>query len=321
MPPQIDPAVAPNQVTAMRRFNRFYTRQIGVLQEALLDSEFSLTEARVLYELNERGCATASDLVRDLSLDAGYLSRLLRQFETKRLIVRKSSQADARQSEITLTSKGKTVFAELDSRSHEQIVGLLAGLERRQQGELLRAMSTIERLLNREAGGDTPYIIRPPRAGDFGWVIHRQGALYTSEYGWNEKFEGVVAQVVGDFVREFQPGRDCCWIAESDGEILGSIFIVRVDDAVAQLRLLYVEPRARGRGVGSRLVKECLRFAENAGYERVRLWTNDVLTSARRIYEAVGFRITATERHSQFGPSTVGETWELELDSPSWRNT
>jgi DNA-binding MarR family transcriptional regulator/GNAT superfamily N-acetyltransferase len=312
-------AVSAEQVTAMRRFNRFYTRQIGVLQEALLESEFSLTEARVLYELNERGRTTATDLAGHLDLDAGYLSRLLRKLETQRLIARKALPADARQSEIALTSKGKRAFAELDTRSHEQIVGLLSALERREQGELLRAMSTIEKLLSREETVETPYLIRPPQPGDFGWVVHRQGALYTSEYGWNEKFEGVVARVVGDFVRDFRPGRDSCWIAESEGEILGSIFVVQVDDATAQLRLLYVEPRARGRGVGSRLVKECLRFAERAGYERVRLWTNDVLTSARRIYEAAGFQITETERHNLFGPSTVGETWELQLDSPSWR--
>jgi DNA-binding MarR family transcriptional regulator/predicted N-acetyltransferase YhbS len=299
------------QVNGVRGFNRFYTRQIGVLQEALLASEYSLAEVRVLYELNARGRTTATDLARDLELDAGYLSRLLRKLETQHLISRRAAAADARQSEIALTARGKSEFAELDSRSHDQIQALLSGMSRPERGELLRAMQTIERLWGRAPLIDKPYVIRAPEPGDFGWIVHRHGALYAREYGWSEKFEGLVAGVVADYVRSHQPRRDRCWVADCDGEILGCIFIMRVDDATAQLRLLYVEPRARGKGVGSQLVKECLRFAERAGYERVRLWTNDVLTSARRIYQSVGFKLVTTERHSQFGPSMTGETWEL----------
>jgi DNA-binding MarR family transcriptional regulator/GNAT superfamily N-acetyltransferase len=301
------------QVNAVRGFNRFYTRQIGVLQEALLESEYSLTEVRVLYELNERGCTTATDLVRDLNLDAGYLSRLLRKLETKHLITRRSSEADARQSEIALTPRGKAEFTELDTRSHNQIIELLSALGRQERGELLRAMSTIERLLGHASVRDMPYLIRQPEPGDLGWIVHRHGALYSTEYGWNEKFEGLVAGVVADYVRNHQPRFDRCWVADCGGEILGCAFIVHVDDKTAQFRLLYVEPRARGKGIGARLIDECLRFAERAGYERVRLWTNDVLTSARRLYEAAGFKLVATESHDQFGPIMQGQTWELSL--------
>jgi DNA-binding MarR family transcriptional regulator/GNAT superfamily N-acetyltransferase len=302
-------------VNSVRRFNRFYTRQIGVLQEALLDSEFSLTEVRVLYELNDRGRASATDLARDLNLDAGYLSRLLRGLETKDLITRRPLPADARQSEIELTPAGRAEFAELDTRSHNQIVEQLSGLGRREQGELRRAMTTIERLLGHVAPVNTPYVIRSPEPGELGWIVHRHGALYASEFGWNEKFEGLVARVVADYVRDYEPQHDRCWIAESDGEVLGSVFLVHADETTAQLRLLYVEPAARGRGIGSRLVKECIRFAERAGYKHVRLWTNDVLTSARHLYEAAGFRMIAAERHSQFGPAVEGQTWQLGFDN------
>jgi DNA-binding MarR family transcriptional regulator/GNAT superfamily N-acetyltransferase len=302
------------RVNAVRRFNRFYTRQIGVLQEALLDSAFSLTEVRVLYELNDRDGATATDLARDLSLDAGYLSRLLRKLESKQLIARRTLAADARQSGIALTAKGRAEFAELDARSHNQIVEWLSDLDRAEQGELLRAMATIERLLGPGDPASMPYVIRPPEAGELGWIVHRHGALYASEFGWDENFEGLVARVVADYVRDYQPRRDRCWVAESEGEILGSAFIVHADEGVAQLRLLYVEPNARGRGVGARLIEECLRFAERAGYKHVRLWTNDVLASARRLYEAAGFEKVSAERHSRFGPEMEGQVWELTLE-------
>jgi DNA-binding MarR family transcriptional regulator/GNAT superfamily N-acetyltransferase len=302
-----------NQVNAVRRFNRFYTRQIGVLQEVLLESEFSLTEVRVLYELNERTRATASGLGRDLSLDAGYLSRLLRKLEKKGLIARQISEGDARQTEIQLTTQGIAEFAELDTRSHNQIATSLHKLTRPEQGELLRAMAAVERLLGGGLPKSTAYVIRSPEPGDLGWIVHRHGALYAREFGWNEHFESLVARIVADYVQDLDPQRDRCWLAESEGEILGSVFLVHKDRSVAQLRLLLVEPSARGRGIGTRLVSECLRFARRAGYERISLWTNDVLTSARRLYEAAGFELVARERHTQFGPALEGQTWVLDL--------
>lgn len=296
----------------MRRFNRFYTQQIGVLQKSLLNSEYSLTEVRVLYELNDRKVATAADLVRDLGLDAGYLSRLLRKLEKAGLIERRTSAADARQSEICLTAKGSKEFAELDARSQNQVIELLSDLSGPERSDLLRSMARIERLLGKPAAA-TPYVIRQPEAGDLGWIVHRHGSLYASEYDWNVEFEGMVAGVVSDFVRKFDPARDRCWIAENESEILGSAFVVHSEGGAAQLRLLYVEPEARRQGVGSRLLKECIRFADRAGYESIFLWTNDILTSARRLYETAGFQLSSSEQHERFGPHLEGQIWKLAL--------
>lgn len=301
------------RVEMVRAFNRFYTRQIGLLQEVLLDSEFSLTEVRVLYELDARGQAIATDLGRDLGLDPGYLSRMLRRFEEGELILRRPAAGNARKSVIELTARGRAAFEELDARSHDQIAELLGRLELPEQRELVRAMSTVQRLLANEGPAAGAYVIRPPEPGDLGWIVHRHGVLYAREHGWDERFEGLVAAVVGDFVREMDPARDRCWVADSEGEIVGSIFLAHQDARVAQLRLLYVEPAARGRGIAKRLIEECLRFAVRVRYERVTLWTNDVLVTARGLYERTGFRMVASEPHNRFGPDIMGQTWELNL--------
>jgi DNA-binding MarR family transcriptional regulator/GNAT superfamily N-acetyltransferase len=302
-----------DRIAAVRRFNRFYTQRIGVLREGLLDSPFSLTQSRVLYELAHRPPLTASELARDLALDAGYLSRILRGFEADRLVARTPSEADGRQSFIALTPAGRDAFAPLDSRSRAEIGTLLAPLSEPQQRRLVEAMATIATLLGGAPAAKEPYLLRPHRPGDMGWVVHRHGVLYAEEYGWDETFEALVAEVVAGFIRNFDPKRERCWIAEKDGAIVGSVFLVRKSDEVAKLRLLYVEPGARGLGLGRRLVEECLRFARSAGYRRITLWTNSILLPARRIYETTGFSLVASEPHRSFGHDLVGETWERAL--------
>jgi DNA-binding MarR family transcriptional regulator/GNAT superfamily N-acetyltransferase len=301
------------RVAAVRRFNRFYTQKIGVLHEGLLGSAFSLAEARVLYELAHREQATATALGRQLGLDAGYLSRILTGFETRRLISRTRSKADGRQSVVALTRKGQAAFAPLNARSREEIGAMLGALSGAEQHRLVEAMSTIESLLGTPPEAAAPYILRPPHPGDMGWVVHRHGALYAQEYGWDEQFEALVAGIVAKFMRQYDPKRERCWIAEKDGEVVGSVFLVRHSKTVAQLRLLLVEPKARGLGVGARLVNECVRFARDKRYRKVTLWTNSVLRSARRIYEGAGFRLVHRERHRSFGHDLVGENWELTL--------
>jgi DNA-binding MarR family transcriptional regulator/GNAT superfamily N-acetyltransferase len=307
-----DPAL-PARIDAVRRFNRFYTRRIGVLQEGLLESPYSLTEARVLYELAHRPSPSASELVRDLGLDPGYLSRILKGFESARLIERRASPEDGRQSLLSLTAEGRAAFAPLDRRSRTEVGALLARLPEAGQRRLVTGMAEIERLLG---GGPTPaapYILRPHRPGDLGWIIHRHGALYAEEYGWDESFEALVAEIAAKFLKEFQPRYERCWIAERDGEILGSVLVVRQSPEVAKLRLLLVEPEARGLGIGRRLVEECLRFARQAGYRRMTLWTNDCLHAARCIYEAAEFHLAAEEPYHAFGKDLVSQTWEREL--------
>ena len=301
------------RVSAMRSFNRFYTQRIGVLDEGLLNSRFSLTEGRVLYELAHRERPTATELGADLGLDAGYLSRILRRFEQGGLLARTTSKADGRQSLLALTAKGRAAFAPLDSRSRQEIGALMAGLGQTDQARLVAAMATIERLLGARAGIDASYLLRPHQPGDMGWVVHRHGALYAQEYGFDERFEALVAEIVARFISRFDPKTEHCWIAERDGEIIGSVFLVKKTKTVAKLRLLLVEPSARGLGLGSRLVEECLRFARQAGYRRISLWTNDVLHAARHIYVKAGFRKVGSERHHSFGHDLVGETWELVL--------
>ncbi len=302
------------RVTAMRRFNRFYTRQIGVLQEGLLGSPFSLTEVRVLYELAHREKPTATDLAKALGLDAGYLSRILRGFQRRGLIEKTPSQADGRETLLSLTKKGQRTFAPLDARSSAEIRALVGRLSPDGQTRLVEAMRTIESLLG---GADpehqTPFLLRPHQPGDMGWVVHRHGVLYAQEYGWDERFEALVAEIVARFIQNFDPKRERCWIAERDGEIVGSVFLVKQSNTVAKLRLLLVEPKARGLGLGGRLVSECGRFARQAGYRKIVLWTNSVLRAARHIYEAAGYRLTHEERHHSFGHDLVGETWELDL--------
>jgi DNA-binding MarR family transcriptional regulator/N-acetylglutamate synthase-like GNAT family acetyltransferase len=307
-----DPAL-PARIAAVRRFNRFYTRRIGVLQEGLLRSPFSLTEARVLYELAHREDATASALVRDLGLDAGYLSRLLKGFEERGLIRRAASPLDARQSLLSLTTLGRAAFAPLDHRSQDEIGAMLRALPAPAQNRLVEDMAEIETLLGERPAPAVPYILRPHRPGDLGWIVHRHGALYAGEYGWDDSFEALVAEIAAKFLREFDARRERCWIAEREGEILGSVLVVRQSEELAKLRLLLVEPKARGLGIGRRLVEECLSFARHAGYRRMTLWTNDVLHAARHIYEQAGFQLIAREPHHAFGKDLVSETWERDL--------
>jgi DNA-binding MarR family transcriptional regulator/GNAT superfamily N-acetyltransferase len=302
-----------DRIAAVRRFNRFYTQKIGVLHEGLLQSRFSLTQSRILYELAHRPPPTASELTRDLALHPGNLRRILRGFETEGLVARTQSDADGRQSFIALTPAGRAAFAPLDSRSRAEIGALLADLSEPQQRRLVEAMGTVATLLGGAPAPKEPYLLRPHRPGEMGWIVHRHGALYAEEHGWDETFEALVAEVVAAFIRNFDPKRERCWIAEKDGAVVGSVFLVRKSDEVAKLRLLYVEPSARGLGLGRRLVEECLRFARGAGYRRLTLWTNSVLTAARRIYETTGFELVASEPHRSFGHDLVGETWERDL--------
>ena len=301
------------RIAAVRHFNRFYTQELGVLSEAFLNTPFSLTEARVLYALAHRDGATATWLGRDLDLDAGYLSRILREFERQGLILRSPSANDGRQTLISLTPAGRDAFEPLDRASHREVASLLSRLAEPDQDRLVGAMRLIGELLGESPETAPAFILRPHRPGDMGWVTQRHGALYSEEYGLNHKMEAYVAEVVAKFLRDFDPTREHCWIAERDGAPIGSVFLVKESDAVARLRLLIVEPRARGLGVGRRLVEECVRFARQAGYREVTLWTHSILIAARRIYDSVGFKIVETEMHDEFGPELVGETWNLRL--------
>ncbi|MBA3521458.1 MAG: MarR family transcriptional regulator [Gemmatimonadales bacterium] len=303
------------EVAAVRRFNRFYTRQIGVLQEGLLESAFSLSEVRLLYELAHRSRPTASELGRDLDLDPGYLSRLLRALGSRGLIRRRPSETDGRRSLLELTDAGRSAFSDLDARSNAQVGKVLQGLAPSDRARLLGAMASIERLLggNESQGRPRAYLLRPPYPGDLGWVVQRHGQLYAQEYGWDERFEALVAGIVAEFVQGFDPKRERCWIVEGDGENLGCVFVVRSSEYVAKLRLLLVEPAARGSGIGGRLVGECVRFARQARYRKLTLWTNSVLHAARHIYQEAGFTLVREEPQHGFGQDLVGQTWELVL--------
>jgi DNA-binding MarR family transcriptional regulator/GNAT superfamily N-acetyltransferase len=298
---------------AMRRFNRFYTKQIGVLHEGLVQSPFSLTEVRVLFELAHRDRVTASELATDLGLDAGYLSRMLQRFDYCGFLDKSPSPTDGRRTHLRLTPQGRDAFAPLDQRSHDEAAAMLGRFSVAEQNRLLEAMRTIEKLLGPPAASREPYLLRPHQPGDMGWIIHRHGVLYAQEYRWDEQFEALVAEIAAKFIQHFDPKRERCWIAEKDGEIVGSVFLVKQSDEVAKLRLLLVEPAARGLGIGSRLVGECIRFARQAGYKTITLWTNDVLHAARHIYEQAGFHLVDEEPHHSFGHDLVGQTWELTL--------
>jgi DNA-binding MarR family transcriptional regulator/N-acetylglutamate synthase-like GNAT family acetyltransferase len=301
------------RVDVVRRFNRFYTRRIGALRAGLLDSPFPLAEARLLYELAHRSHPTAAELARDLGLDAGYLSRMLRGLERRRLITRSRSASDARQSLLALTATGRRAAATLDARSSAEVRAMLGKLPDAGQRRLVEAMGDVERLLGAAPGPSAPYLLRPHQPGDMGWVVHRHGALYAQEYGWDERFEALVANIVAKFIDDFDPQRERCWIAERDGGIVGAVFLIAKSPTVAQLRMLYVEPAARGLGIGKRLVDECERFAREKGYRKIVLWTNSCLHAARHIYEAAGYRLVAEEPHHSFGHRLVGQTWELKL--------
>lgn len=309
----MDPFDAQGRVEAVRRFNRFYTKRIGVLREGLLESPFSLTEARIIYELANQWETTAARLSRELELDPGYLSRILRRFERTGLIARQPSGEDGRQSLLRLTEKGDAAFAELNQRSRNEIGAMLGALTGSERDRLVAAMATIEAVLGDGRTRRAPYLIRPHQPGDMGWVVHRHGVLYAEEYGWDETFEALVARIVADFVDKFDPRAARCWMAEREGEIIGSAFVVRKSKTVAQLRLVLVEPSARGLGVGSRLVEECIRFARRAGYRKMILWTNSILTAAARVYDKAGFRLVREEPHRSFGHDLVGQFYELPL--------
>ena len=307
---------AEQQIAAVRRFNRYYTRQIGVLRKTFLDSPYSLGEARVLYEIAINHSPTASEIARSLDLDAGYLSRVLRNFERRGLIRKRASPKDGRQSHLTLTPRGRKSFMPLDARSQRDTAAMLGKLAPAEQARLIAAMTAIETLLEGQIQEPKPqrrYTLRAPRPGDFGWIIKRNAELYAQDYGWVAPFEGVCAQIVADFVNKFDATRERGWIAEIDGENVGSLMLANDGDGVARLRLLLVEPRARGLGIGARLVDEAIRFARSAGYRKIALWTHSVLTAARHIYQGAGFKLMRSEEHQNWGQPVVSEHWDLDL--------
>ncbi|MEU8173734.1 helix-turn-helix domain-containing GNAT family N-acetyltransferase [Microbispora hainanensis] len=299
-------------VSEVRAFNRFYTSVIGVLGSGMHDTPYSLTEARVLFELGTRDAADTADVRAMLDLDPGYLSRILTRFEGDGLVSRERSAEDARRQVVRLTPKGRDTFALLDRRSATEIETLLAKLTDPERRRLVTAMSTVRSLLEPGERRE-PYVIRPPRAGDLGWVVHRHGALYSEEYGWGAAFEALVARIVAEYVEDQDPRREAAWIAEVHGEPVGCIFCLRKGDTTAQLRLLLVEPSARGMGIGRRLVDECLRFAASAGYSRIELWTRDVLVSARRIYQAAGFELVEQYPSEESGIPVTDQIWAKDL--------
>ena len=299
-------------VDNVRRFNRFYTRQIGVLNGGFLQSSFSLTEVRVLYEIAHRERTAASELIRDLGIDAGYLSRILRAFHRKGLVAKRTSSDDRRQIDLTLTVKGRREFGKLEMRQRVEVARMLQPLGPKHRLRLLHAMGSIERLLLQPILRPT-VTLRHHRPGDMSWITHRQAILYNQEYGWNTEYEALIAEIMARFLRNFDPRYERCWVAECNCEIVGSVFCVRKSKTVAQLRLLYVEPSTRGAGIGSRLVNECIAFARARGYRKLTLWTNSVLHAARKIYERAGFQLVAEEKHHSFGKDLVGQNWDLKL--------
>ena len=301
-------------VECVRRFNRFYTRYVGALQRNFLETPFTLAEGRVLYELTRKEQLTATEIGKELGLDNGYLSRMLQNFAHRGLLRRKRSTADARQSLLSLTTKGREAFGAIDRRQHEETSGILNAHSGEEQTRLCEAMHTIEGILSGQSKSTGPYILRTTlRPGDIGWVIARHGVLYHREYGWDEQCEAFIAQIATDFVKTFDPKRERCFIAERDGANVGCVFVARKSATVAQLRLLLVEPSARGLGLGKRLVGESVEFARQVGYRKIVLWTNDVLRSARHLYQQAGFQLVKEERHHSFGADLVGQYWELSL--------
>ena len=301
------------RVQAVREFNRFYTRQIGVLREGLLDSPYSLTESRVLFELAHRERQAASELARELGLDAGYLSRILAKFRKLGLVASKRAERDGRQTLLSLTRKGQSAFAVLDSRSQKEVSAMLDGLPAAGQAELVGAMQSITRIAGGGGPASVPYLLRPPGPGDMGEVVRLHGLLYAREYGWDWRFEALVAGIVAHFVERYDAQRERCWIAEREDKVAGSVFLVKQSERVAKLRMLIVTPEARGLGLGRRLVEECIAFARLARYRKITLWTNSVLVAARHIYERTGFRLVHSEPHQSWGQDLVSETWELKL--------
>ena len=302
-----------DHVSAVRHFNRFYTRRIGILNEAILGSEFSLPEMRVLWEVAHQDDITASQIESRLGMDRGYVSRILRGFRERGLVKTEASSTDGRIRHLKLTNRGLHAMLPLERKSSAEVNAIIGKLPAGRRDRLVAAMRTIEALLEPQAGESWPYVLRDPKVGDFGWVIHRHGVLYAQEYDWDASFEALVAEIVAKFIRDFKPRREHCWIAESEGEIVGCVFLVERSAHVAQLRLLLVEPSARGMGVGSTLVNECIRFARNAHYRKVMLWTNSVLHAARHIYQRAGFKLAREHKHHSFGHDLGGQTFSLRL--------
>jgi DNA-binding MarR family transcriptional regulator/N-acetylglutamate synthase-like GNAT family acetyltransferase len=301
------------RIAALRRFNRFYTQKIGVLESSYLQSPFSLAEARVLYELVQQGETTASEISVSLGLDMGYLSRILAKFQGQQLIKRAPAEQDARQRLIQVTVKGKKAVQALDSRSHDQAGALLAGLTASRQTNVLQAMSEIQSTLGDSPVTGEPYIIRTHRTGDLSWIAYRHAVLYSQEYGWNQGFEALILEITTNFLKNYDPKAERCWVAERSGEILGCVLLVKQSKRIAKLRLLLVEPSVRGLGIGKRLVEECIRFARETGYEKIGLWTHSNLSAARGIYQKAGFQLVGTDSHEDFGPPVTAETWEMPL--------
>jgi len=315
-PAQISGQDLSGEIARFRQFNRMYTRYIGTLNEGLLNSEYSLAEARVLYELATRTAPKASEIAEGLGMDPGYLSRLLGKFERDGLLARKASATDGRFAELMLSARGRSVFRKLNALSDEQAHTVLQGLAPEARTELIRCMGSIESTLLQTDRKPMPYVLRPHRVGDMGWIVHREGLGYAEQYGWDATFEALAAKIVSDFITHFDPDRERCWIAEADGQSVGHIFLVRHPDQpdTAKLRLLFVEPCARGTGLGQALVNECVRFARTAGYRKVVLWTQSILTAAHRIYERAGFHLVKEEPHRSFGHDLIGQEWELVLE-------
>ena len=308
--PQVD---SEQEVAAVRAFNRFYTRKLGVLDQQLLKSPFSLSEARVLYELAHRQDPSAKEIGAELGLDAGYLSRIVQSFDEGGLIIREPLPSDRRQYRLALTAKGRQAFAKLDRSTNDDVAAMLEGLPPGGKERLIGAMADIERLLGDGDAAARPATLREPRPGDMGWVVQSHGALYAREYGFDSSFEGLVAEIAARFLSSFDASRERCWIADIHGTQVGSIFLVRHTDDVAKLRLLLVDPAGRGLGLGHRLVGDCIAFAKACGYRTITLWTQSILVAARKIYQEAGFKLVATEPHRSFGQDLLGETWELEL--------
>lgn len=300
------------RVDAIRHFNRFYTRQIGLLQEHLLHSPFSLTQARVIYEIAQGDTPTATDLAVSLGLDAGYLSRIIRDLVNQQIISKTRSTRDSRQHLLTLTPTGKQAFETLAYQSREEIGNMMSQLSDEMQQRLTQAMTTIEQILTPDKTG-VSYLLRTHRPGDMGWVIAQHASYYNTAFGWGDAFEGLVAEVAAHFINNFNPKRECCWIAEREGENVGSVLLIEKSADTAQLRLLLVKPEARGLGIGKRLVQECTRFARQVGFKKIVLWTNKGLDTARAIYEKEGYQLIKEEPHTSFGLDLVGQTWELVL--------
>jgi DNA-binding MarR family transcriptional regulator/GNAT superfamily N-acetyltransferase len=300
------------QVSAIRAFNRFYTRKIGVL-DGMASSPFSLAEARVLYELANCRQPTATDIRKELGLDAGYMSRILRDFERRKFVTRERSKTDERQRFLSLTSKGRSAFAPLDARSNRDVAAMLDDLSPTEREQLVDSVQTVRRLLGDIAEAKTSYLLRPHQPGDMGWIVHRQAILYADEYGWDGTYEALAAEIVAQFIKNYDPKRERAWVAEKDGERVGAVFVAKGSDQTVRLRLLHVEQQARGLGIGKRLVEECIRFARQAGYQKMTLWTQSILHAARHIYKKAGFQVVHEEKHHSFGKDLTAETWELNL--------